>query len=489
MATSLLDWIMHLLQNPEAREQFQANPQAAMASAGMSSVCGQDVRDARAFLLDNPNVQQVGGGDKQDVRSDAGHDHIHHIINNYAYEPKHPVAAGVEQVAPVSGLEQMNHAGHYGRIDHIRADGTGNNHDHPVAVHHKVARPVDHHVVDDSHNHRLADRHDRYAHVDDAHNRWAHVDDSHDRHTWHEFGVGPTASGGTGGDQHDSRVAHDQLEMGGRGNLLGDDNDFSDRHSTNQTRTDTASRITTTSTSSDSHRHDDTVSGNGAAGHDVHRATVNGNGASGRDMHADHTNSHTNVSGNGSAGHDVHVDKNGPVMGQGMANGDIDHTGSLAGLDHTVSVGDINLLSGLVNTGDVLDGSLDHSLNHVVDHSPILNVLDGSLNRSPILNGSLNHVVDHSLNHSPILSGDTIPVLSPSLLSNDPILSGLLDHSPVLSGDLNNSLNHVLNGDLNHDLNGDLNHSLNHLGQGSLDDLLHNTDVHNIHDIVEHILG
>ena len=26
MATSLLDWIMHLLQNPEAREHFQAQP-------------------------------------------------------------------------------------------------------------------------------------------------------------------------------------------------------------------------------------------------------------------------------------------------------------------------------------------------------------------------------------------------------------------------------------------------------------------------------
>src|SRR6202000_620864 len=138
--------------------------------------------------------------------------------------------------------------------------------------------------------------------------------------------------------------------------------------------------------------------------------------------------------------------------------GDIDHTGSLAGLDHTVSVGDVNLLSGLVNTGDVLDGSLDHSLNH-----------------------------------SPILSGDTIPVLSPDTLSHDPplpnspILSGILDRSPVLSGDLNNSLNHVLNGNLNHDLDGDLNHSLNHLGQGSLDDLLHNTDVHDIHDL--HVLA
>jgi hypothetical protein len=409
MATSLLDWIMHLLQNPEAREHFQADPQRAMTSAGLGSVCGQDVRDARAFLLDNPNVHQLNDN-KAAVRGEAGHDHVKQLVDNYAFAPSHKA----DNVIPVAHTSSL-------RADHVRADGNDDHH-HANRVNHVNHRVSEQRIHDD--------RHDRYAHINDSH-------DEHE-HAWHEYGVGPTTDGGTGGDLHHSHVAHDQLEMGGRGNLLGDGNDFS------QTSTRSAT------TSSDSHQHDQTVSGNGAAGRNITAnhtntvdhtdTTVSGNGASGRDTHADHTT----VSGNGSAGHDVHVDKNGPVMGQGMANGDIDHTGSLAGLDHTVSVGDVNLLSGLVNTGDVLDGSLDHSLNHAVDHSPIL---------SP-------------------LSDDPI-------LSNDPILSGDLNRSPVLSGDLNNSLNHVLN----HDLNGDLNHSLNHLGQGSLDDLLHNTDVHDIHDI------
>ncbi len=435
MATSLLDWIMHLLQNPEAREHFQADPQGAMTSAGLGSVCGQDVRDARAFLLDNPNVHPLND-DKAAVRGEAGHDHVKHIVDNYAFAPSHKA----ENVVPVAHTSSL-------RADHIRGDG---NNDHPAPAHRPVhVGRTDHYNDHDSHN--------RYAHIDDRHDRHAHLNDSNNAEERHEFGVGPTTEGGTGGDLHHSRVAHDQLEMGGRGNLLGDGNDFSDRHSTNQTRTDTASsrqpparpdrqrqRCGRPQQPGQPHQP------GGPHRHDGERQRQ----LPGHDLHADHTNSHTNVSGNGSAGHDVHVDKNGPVMGQGMANGDIDHTGSLAGLDHTVSVGDVNLLSGLVNTGDVLDGSLDHSLNHAVDHSPIL---------SP-------------------LSDDPI-------LSNDPILSGDLNRSPVLSGDLNNSLNHVLNGDLNHDLNGDLNHSLNHLGQGSLDDLLHNTDVHDIHDIVEHILG
>jgi hypothetical protein len=134
------------------------------------------------------------------------------------------------------------------------------------------------------------------------------------------------------------------------------------------------------------------VPGNGSAGHDFTDTRTNAE-----------TRTNTNVPGNGSAGHDIHAERSGAVLGQGIAGGDIDHTGGLAGLDHTVSVGNVNLLSGLVSTGDLLNGS------------------------------------------------------------------------PILSGDLNNSLNH----------------SLNHLGQGSLDDLLHNTDIHNIHDILDqiHVLG
>jgi len=43
------------------------------------------------------------------------------------------------------------------------------------------------------------------------------------------------------------------------------------------------------------------------------------------------------------------------VFGQGVAGGDIDHTGGLAGLDHTVDVGTINVLSGIASP-DVLSG-------------------------------------------------------------------------------------------------------------------------------------
>jgi hypothetical protein len=332
MATSLFDWIMHLLRNPEAREHFQADPKAAMASAGMSSVCGDDVRDAKAFLLDHPAVNAVRQDQSVHSAQGDGASRAVHALHGDGAPPSAPA---------------------HEHINHI--------------LKHYVAEP--------------GVRHD--------HHRVENIHRNHESTRIHE-------SSRVGTDQHDSRVAHDQITLGGRGNLMGDGNDSSehrfahiDDHSDNSAFThidDHASR--------DDHGFRASVSGNGSGGRDFHdtRSSVSGNGSAGRDFH----DTRTSVSGNGSAGRDIHAEKSGAVLGQGVAGGDIDHTGGLAGLDHTVSVGNIDLLSGLVNTGDVLNGS------------------------------------------------------------------------PVLSGDLNNSLNH----------------SLNHAAQGSLDDLVHNTDVHHLHDLV-----
>lgn len=93
MATSLLDWIIDLMRDGSAREAFNSNPQAAMTSAGFSNVCGDDVSDSRAFLFDNPAIQEVKGVDvPQDTSADAP-DQIKYIVNNYTYEA--PQVGGV----------------------------------------------------------------------------------------------------------------------------------------------------------------------------------------------------------------------------------------------------------------------------------------------------------------------------------------------------------------------------------------------------------
>ena len=82
MATSLLDWIMDLMRDGSAREAFNANPQAAMASAGFTSVCGSDVRP---FLFDEPSIREVGGVEFPEVQGESAPD-ITYIINNYTIE-------------------------------------------------------------------------------------------------------------------------------------------------------------------------------------------------------------------------------------------------------------------------------------------------------------------------------------------------------------------------------------------------------------------
>lgn len=114
MATSLLDWIIDLMRNDSARESFNANPQAAMASAGFSSVCGEDVADSRAFLFDNPSIQEVKGVDtpqKSFEDTSSAPDKITYIVNNYTYEA--PAVAGADQFndvddAPVNGVSGAN---------------------------------------------------------------------------------------------------------------------------------------------------------------------------------------------------------------------------------------------------------------------------------------------------------------------------------------------------------------------------------------------
>jgi hypothetical protein len=106
---SLLNWIMDLLRNDDARDAFHANPQAAMASAGFTAACADDVRDARAFIADNPHVghkfpahedyNHGHHGDHED--HDGGHEinikNINHNVNNNDNDGGDDDAAGEVQ--------------------------------------------------------------------------------------------------------------------------------------------------------------------------------------------------------------------------------------------------------------------------------------------------------------------------------------------------------------------------------------------------------
>lgn len=174
MATSLLDWIVTLLKDTEAREAFQADPKGAMSAAGMSSICGSDIRDARPFLLDNPSVKQVRPYEAAEAKEPA--DQIRQIVEN------HKVADSREEYV-------ARHASDGPEIEDSY-----------------------HKYNEDSYNRSSADR---FSDDDDV--------------------TGP-ASGPTSAsaDQSDSFVGNDQQSVGGREHMIGDANS----HDESETNTD-----------------------------------------------------------------------------------------------------------------------------------------------------------------------------------------------------------------------------------------------------------
>jgi hypothetical protein len=171
MATSLLDWIVTLLKDTEAREAFQQDPKAAMSAAGMSSICGSDIRDARPFLLDNPSVKQVKPYEQADTSS--------------AKEPSEQIRQIVE--------------------NHKIADS-----DRSYVSHGGPRKETE-----------IEDSYQKYA--DDSYNRYSDDDvQDNDEVTGPASGVQSSSA-----DQGGSTVGNDQYSLGGRENVLGNGNDQS----------------------------------------------------------------------------------------------------------------------------------------------------------------------------------------------------------------------------------------------------------------------
>jgi hypothetical protein len=112
MTQSLLDFILNLLTDSDAKAAFIANPERALADAGLSDVCSEDVSDAMSYVAEyhpvtfvGPREYNVGNGAvAQDI---TRHDHdghhgdwhpdphatavekLEYITNNYSYSDSH----------------------------------------------------------------------------------------------------------------------------------------------------------------------------------------------------------------------------------------------------------------------------------------------------------------------------------------------------------------------------------------------------------------
>jgi hypothetical protein len=176
-ATSLLDFILNLLKDPQAQEQFRASPEHVLAANGLTGVSAADIHETLPLVTDNRFVELNNGnhvfsppvaptaGDS-DIR--AAIHYLHHIIRTYRYDAHgtHPhdpgygniwaagdmthtfddghVAAGGPTPGPggaagtshwIGGHENFahGHSGHNSNYsDHIHGLSYGDTQDHPA---------------------------------------------------------------------------------------------------------------------------------------------------------------------------------------------------------------------------------------------------------------------------------------------------------------------------------------------------------------------
>ncbi|HEV8559807.1 MAG TPA: IniB N-terminal domain-containing protein [Actinophytocola sp.] len=82
--SALIDFLVSLMRDDDARAEFDEDPQAALARGGLGDVTGQDVRDARMVMRDSGCLVPAGGS--HGARHSGSHDpvrEIHHTTANY----------------------------------------------------------------------------------------------------------------------------------------------------------------------------------------------------------------------------------------------------------------------------------------------------------------------------------------------------------------------------------------------------------------------
>jgi hypothetical protein len=85
VADALISFILSLLRDPAAVEEFDAAPKAVMASKGLQDACAADVQAVKPIIVDNPTVivKPVGPPPPPDPPDEVVRE-IKHIINQFA---------------------------------------------------------------------------------------------------------------------------------------------------------------------------------------------------------------------------------------------------------------------------------------------------------------------------------------------------------------------------------------------------------------------
>lgn len=85
--SNIIDFLLNLLRDEDARAQFEHDPQGTLANAGLQGVTGQDIRDARLQLADSGAMNAV------DHHTQPAHPHGTNPVHEIGYTTAHYTAA------------------------------------------------------------------------------------------------------------------------------------------------------------------------------------------------------------------------------------------------------------------------------------------------------------------------------------------------------------------------------------------------------------
>jgi hypothetical protein len=95
VVTSLLDFILNLLKNPQAQAEFRASPEQVLAAHGLTGVCAADIHETLPLVTDHRSVELTSTSHSAqpsvvpapgDGDTHAAIEYLRYITNTYTYE-------------------------------------------------------------------------------------------------------------------------------------------------------------------------------------------------------------------------------------------------------------------------------------------------------------------------------------------------------------------------------------------------------------------
>jgi hypothetical protein len=94
--SEIIDFLLSVMRDPDARAEFEQDPEGAMARAGIEGATGQDVRDAQLVMADRGMVRSDGGGGSSGSGGDDPVQEINFTTRNFQVTENAPNIVNID---------------------------------------------------------------------------------------------------------------------------------------------------------------------------------------------------------------------------------------------------------------------------------------------------------------------------------------------------------------------------------------------------------